>query len=213
MNNDHFGLAMNFRVSPNSCDNPSHYEQYLQFSAISDGKSGMGVTHLAVEKDDDTDEVKAVLGFVTVRATSLLSKGENGEDRVHPSLEIAELAVSKNYERQGVGTKLVDLAIAMADEMRERYMGIKYIVLCADPKAVGFYEKLDFKAIGDDMEFINVDDEDGSISLALMPNIYEQFKDYVHEGDYITFKGNHDREGSVNVKGLKVLKDDKNSNS
>ena len=66
---------------------------------------------------------------------------------------------------------------------------------------------------GDDMEFINVDDEDGSISLALMPNIYEQFKDYVHEGDYITFKGNHDREGSVNVKGLKVLKDDKNSNS
>ena len=66
---------------------------------------------------------------------------------------------------------------------------------------------------GDDMEFINIDDEDGSISLALMPNIYEQFKDYVHEGDYITFKGNHDREGSINVKGLKVLKDDKNSNS
>ena len=27
---------------------------------------------------------------------------------------------------------------------------------------------------GDDMEFINVDDEDGSISLALMPNIYSR---------------------------------------
>ena len=57
---------------------------------------------------------------------------------------------------------------------------------------------------GDEMEFITVDDGYSTCSLALMPNIYSNYKEAIHEGDYLYFKGNHDREDSVNVKGLKV---------
>lgn len=53
------------------------------------------------------------------------------------------LAVSKKYERQGVGTKLVSIAILLAERLSKTLLGIRYIVLCADHAAVDFYKKLD----------------------------------------------------------------------
>lgn len=144
MNSECIGLAWKFRVSPDSCENPTHYEQYIQLVAVMDGNMGMGTTHLLV--DDDTNEL---MGYITLRATSLVSENERGNKIVHPALEIAELAVAEKYERIGVGTSLVRFAILTADDLRERLLGIRYVVLCADPKAVGFYEKLKFAKVRD----------------------------------------------------------------
>lgn len=148
MSTKYAGLAWEFRVSPTSCDNPMHYENYLRLCAIGDHKKGMGVTHLIIDYDEK-GSAKAIAGFVTLRATSLVSTGEDGVKIVHPSLEIAELAVNEAYERQGIGTMLVDTAIYIADELRADSIGIKYVILCADPKAIGFYEKKDFGKIDD----------------------------------------------------------------
>lgn len=148
MSGKFMGLAWKFHVSPDSCDNPDYYEQYLRLCSISDYKSGMGITHLIVDTDNEGNAV-AIAGFVTLRATSLVNTDGNGVKIVHPSLEIAELAVNKDYERKGIGTKLVDTAIFIADKLRASFLGIKYVVLCADPKAIGFYEKMDFGKIGD----------------------------------------------------------------
>lgn len=144
MSNDFYGLAFNFNVSPASCDNPDHYMQYIKFSAISDNKAGQALTHIFIDESQHK-----LAGYIALRATSLINEGQSGEHIVHPSLEIAELAVAKEYERKQVGTQMVEFALLTADMLRQEHLGIKYVVLCADPKAVGFYERLGFGRIED----------------------------------------------------------------
>lgn len=148
MSAKYIGLAWKFHVSPNSCANPDHYEEYLKFCAISDQKEGMGVTRIILEHNE-AGEPTAIVGFVTLRATSLVSKGEDGKNIVHPSLEIAELAVAEEYEKQGFGSQLVNLAVLTAAKLREEFAGVRYVVLCADNAAIGFYDKQHFGKIGE----------------------------------------------------------------
>lgn len=133
------GLAWSFQVSPNSCTNPAYYEEYIKFNAIGDYQKGVGVTHTLVDIENER-----IAGFVTLRATSLVSIGRDNVKMVEPSLEIAELAVDKDYERRGVGTALIEISIGIADELRKMHIGIRHIVVCADESAVGFYKKQGF---------------------------------------------------------------------
>ena len=141
MSPEYAGLAWKFHVSPDSCDNPEHYENFLRLNAISEQSSGRGVTHILVftDKDGKICNDSEIVGFVTVRATSLVDSVD-GVSYVKPSLEIAELAVGQKYERCGYGKLLVDIAIYIANHLNENFLGIQNVVLCADPRAVGFYE-------------------------------------------------------------------------
>lgn len=162
MSKDCAGLAWEFHVSPASCDNPAHYEQYIRLSAVSDRSEGMGTTHIFVD-----DEANEMMGYVTLRATSLISENERGNRIVHPALEIAELAVAEKYERLGVGTHLVRLAILVASDLRENLIGFRYVVLCADPKAVGFYEKQKFGKVRDVYEVLRDGSNDNCEAMFL----------------------------------------------
>ena len=139
------GLAWSFHVSPDSCSNPNYYDNYIRFCAISDYVKGMGVTHLLIDEGESGEPVLA--GYVTLRSTSLISDGSDGKKNVQPALEIAELAVRGDYERKGVGTGLISIAVAEADTLRSKNIGIRHILVCADPYAVGFYEKFGFVKI------------------------------------------------------------------
>ncbi len=131
------GLAWGFHVSPASCKHPEYYSEYIRFNAIGDQKKGLGVTHLLVEEASDR-----IAGYITLRATSLISEDEDGHKIVQPSLEVAELAVDVDFERKGVGSLLIGFAIDKADELRRSVLGIRHIVVCADPDAIGFYKKM-----------------------------------------------------------------------
>lgn len=152
LSKEHIGLAWKFHVSPDSCDNPEHYENFLRLSALSEQAAGRGVTHVLVSANDQDEiyEGSEIIGFVTVRATSLVDSVD-GVSYVMPSLEIAELAVNKNYEGRGFGKSLVDLAIYIANHLNSNFIGVQNVVLCADPKAVGFYEneKVGFGKLND----------------------------------------------------------------
>lgn len=148
-NEDMIGLAWKFHVSPNSCENHDYYESYLKYYALGDKKKGMGVTHVFLA--DDGNEI---CGYVTLRATSLSSAGEDGKHLVAPAIEIAELAVDENYERQKIGTMLLNAAIAFAAELRENSIGVEYVVVCADPDAVQFYERY-FDKLSDVYEYLH----------------------------------------------------------
>lgn len=141
---EHSGLAWQFRVSPSSCDNPGHYEEYIRFVALSDKRSGMGVTHVLIDAC-----AGRIAGFVALRLSSLFYTGDDGKKRGSPALEIAELAVDADYEKNGVGSALIDFAAYTADNIRGHMAGIKYLLACADPAAVGFYEKKGFSRVSD----------------------------------------------------------------
>ena len=153
LSRDNIGLAWKFHVSPNSCDNPEYYDNYIRLSATSDYIKGMGVTHLLVDEIASGEQILA--GYVTLRSTSLISDGADGKKIVQPALEIAELAVHKDYERRGIGTDLISIAISEADSLRREYIGIRHILVCADPRAIGFYEKFGFVRIASMYEVLH----------------------------------------------------------
>lgn len=150
INNAHFtiidkenvGLAGQFSVNPSSCENGEFYKRYLQFSALHDLHTGKNTTHLFID-----EEANRIMGFVSLRASAIISEGEGGSMRGTPALEVSVLAVDKDYAGQGVGRALIDYVIYRADELHKSYVGLQYIVLAADKNAVGFYEHMDFEPI------------------------------------------------------------------
>ena len=149
-NKRHTGLAFDFQVNPDSCANPEHYEYYLRFIAISDRKIGKGVTHVLIN-DDAKSGMEKIIGFVTLRASSLISENDN-EISGRSAIEIAEIAIDRVYERQGFGTTLIDFVFLLIDDMRTNTVGIEYIVACSDSASVSFYEKNDFVRISEHYE-------------------------------------------------------------
>lgn len=145
MTGDHYGAASRFTVNAESCDNPVHYESYIKQSAITDNKLGLGTTYIFCNsKEDDAYDI---MGFVTIKASSLVKEMGQDEKMGYPALEISELAVDERYERQGIGRDMVDFIIGLAGTLNSEYLGIQYLLLCADPKSVGFYKKLGFQKI------------------------------------------------------------------
>ena len=141
------GLADSFSVNPDSCENPAFYKDYLRWIAYSDYTSGENTTHVLYD-----DEENEILGFIALRATAVVSK-ENVE-KGKPALEISVLAVNQKYERQGIGSALIDFAMVKAKELHENVLGINNIVLVSDKKAVGFYKKRKFFVVSDYMDVI-----------------------------------------------------------
>lgn len=138
------GLADQFSVNPDSCENSDFYREYLKYSAVSDLHTGKNTTHLLVDEDSNR-----IMGFVSLRASAIISQGDNDSTMGIPALEVSVLAVDQKYERRGVGTALIDYVIAQADELHRQYVGLQYIILAADKMATGFYEHMAFTRIED----------------------------------------------------------------
>ena len=138
------GLAEYFSVNPASCENSEFYREYLKYSAISDLHTGKNTTHLFIDEDSNR-----IMGFVSLRASAIISQSDNGNMIGIPALEVSVLAVDHEYERRGVGTALIDYVIAQADELHKQYVGLQYIILAADKLATGFYERMAFIPIED----------------------------------------------------------------
>lgn len=132
----HQGIARIFSVNPGSCGNPAHFTEYLLYNAMSDSLTGMGVTHVLAQHDDEGNPT-AILGYVTLKASSLLEKTESGYSG-KPALEISELAVDQKFEHQGIGRLLLDYALLCCREI-QKSAGVMYLLVYAEPQAVEFY--------------------------------------------------------------------------
>lgn len=149
----HQGIARNFSVSPDSCGNPAHFSEYLLCNAMSDSLTGMGVTHVLAQHDDE-DNPTTILGYVTLKASSLLYKMESGYSG-KPALEISELAVDQQFEHQGIGKLLLDYALFCCREI-QKSAGVMYLLVYAEPQAVEFYRHvLSFEKMMDLYEIPN----------------------------------------------------------
>lgn len=137
------GLAWAFQVSPSSCGNHEHYEQYIRLSAASDMAIGMGTTHVLLVTEG-SDERMA--GFITLKAASIVNESD-GSIYGTPAIEIAELAVAEEYAGKGYGTELMDYAVSIICWISDNLVAVKHITLCSDPMSVGFYEKYGFQKL------------------------------------------------------------------
>lgn len=137
------GLAWKFQVNPSSCGNHEHYEEYIRLIALDDRRRGKGVTYAFLRHSEESVDL---LGYITLRATSYIEIMD-GKTCGNPALEIFELAVSKDAEKNGIGTDLIKFALAKALEWKSGFLGIEYVTLCSDQKAVPFYEKFGFKRV------------------------------------------------------------------
>lgn len=149
VNSDNLGLADSFAVNPTSCENANFYREYLLTTALHDFQTGRAVTHLFID-----DVTNCIMGFVSLRASSVLSYDAEGRMLGSPAIEIAVLAVDQKYERRGVGTDLIDYVLIKAEQMQENSLGVQHIVLAADEIAVGFYEKMKFGCMADRWELM-----------------------------------------------------------
>ena len=145
MRSEYTGLAWAFRVNPASCGNSDHYEEYIKFIALEDYRAGMGTTHVLLEYagENTNDPPVKMLAYITLKATSVTEVCD-GVKSGKPALEITELAVSEDCALKGYGSVLVQYAIVTAKNLNQEFLGVKYVVLCADQMAVPFYEKLHF---------------------------------------------------------------------
>ena len=164
LSSDNIRLASLFSVNPSSCANPSFYKNYLLWSALNDQNTGHAVTHIIIDKI-----ANRIIGFISLRASSIISYDESSQMVGKPSIEIYMLAVDKDYERQGVGTSLIDHAISEAYDLHNNHIGVKCITLAADSQAIGFYEEMGFSHLDDVWEKMPRD----SWSSNCMPMIFE----------------------------------------
>lgn len=152
INESNIGLCWKFKVDETKCDNPKHYEDYLIMQSLLDQKQGFGTTYLYIKRDDETGE-EMIMGYITLRTSSLVKDMGDSKKYGYPALEIAELAVDKNYIGRHVGTDMVMDTINIANDLND-IVSVKYVVLCSDKKAELFYKKMEFLNMLDEVEEI-----------------------------------------------------------
>lgn len=142
LSQENVGLAWQFNVNPESCAHPEFYRNHLIFNALYEKQNGYTTTHLLIDKVENR-----IMGFVSLRTSSVLTRHESGKTLGDPAIEISVLAVDQDYERRGVGRSLILHAISEAMILHENHLGVRNVILAADAKAVKFYEKMGFSQL------------------------------------------------------------------
>ncbi|MCH5209798.1 MAG: GNAT family N-acetyltransferase [Oscillospiraceae bacterium] len=138
-----FHLVKDFSASEDSDDD--YFKRYLFFNGLIDNEQGVAKTYVYLEECGDD---KKILGFYSIRCSSLIiGSSDNGERIGEPALEIVELAVHKDYQRNGIGTEMMKKIFSTAYTLKEHYLGVKHLVVCAKDSAKTYYEKFGFRVI------------------------------------------------------------------
>jgi ribosomal protein S18 acetylase RimI-like enzyme len=119
---------------------------FLQKQAKQFQQSSIAQTYVAVTGN------KTILGFITLTCSEI--DLQNGYDLVDcnqankyeflPAVKIARLAVDSRYRTSGIGSTLVDYAIALIQDKISENVGCRFVVTDAKNEAVSFYERQGF---------------------------------------------------------------------
>lgn len=123
---------------------------HLQRDALNEQKRKIGTTWVWVYDDH------IALGYITLAAYSINKKYiQNNQDYAEagqfpygtvPALLIGQLATHKEYERQGVGKRMIAWAIKMAIDL-SKMAGCRMVALHSYDDVVGWYEKQKFRKV------------------------------------------------------------------
>ena len=119
---------------------------FLQKQAQQFQQSSIAQTYVAVTGD------KSIIGFVTLICSEIdLQNDYDLADCSHanhyeflPAVKIARLAVDTRYRANGIGSTLVDYAVALIQDKVAENVGCRFVVTDAKSEAVSFYQKQGF---------------------------------------------------------------------
>jgi GNAT superfamily N-acetyltransferase len=119
---------------------------FLQKQAKQFQQASIAQTYVAITDD------KTIIGFVTLTCSEIdLQNGFDLTDCSHannyeflPAVKIARLAVDTRYRSNGIGSTLVDYAIALIKDRIAENVGCRFVVTDAKSEAVSFYKKRGF---------------------------------------------------------------------
>lgn len=120
---------------------------FLRKDAQKFHKNGLGRTWCFTSTSTTTPKVVA---YITLVCGEIAVDGNvNAEDITYnyshfPAVKIARLAVDKRYSGQGLGSQLVNLALAIVKEDVIPNIGCRFIVVDSKKNSVKFYEKKGF---------------------------------------------------------------------
>lgn len=125
-----------------SCGN-SDIDNYFKNEAYADQCRGISSTTVVKQND-------LIVGVFSTRCTQIEIKDKEKlasgiyYDRYWPAIEVTYLAVDLNYQKQGIGKKIVK-RVTLQAVFNTKWLGAKYLFLWSVPKSIDFYEKLGFE--------------------------------------------------------------------
>ncbi|OPH47635.1 hypothetical protein BC351_10625 [Paenibacillus ferrarius] len=116
---------------------------FLVKEAYIEQESALNTTFLLYHNRD-------LAGYISLCADSIkLQLKERDSDNIPyetiPSLKVARLAISKDFQKKGLGKLLLKYSIYKALLMRKDFCGIKFLTLDCFQHRLSYYEALGFK--------------------------------------------------------------------
>ena len=134
-------FSKKYNVSAFDCGEAS-INEFIQKEASPFQKERLGITYLAYLKG-------RLAGFVTISMADMKTNKMELNQKLpikienYPALQIGQLGVDKQFQRNGVGGLLVKWCVSKAIEYSES-IGCRLLVLNAIPISVDFYKKCNF---------------------------------------------------------------------
>jgi ribosomal protein S18 acetylase RimI-like enzyme len=120
---------------------------YLKQTARQHAARGISRTFVLVE--DNTSELRPILGFFTLNLCQIKSESLSPEEakklpRDVAGIRLGRLAVAREYQRQGIGKLLLTAAMGRFLEIFNAAGGIGLFVDAKDKEAKRYYEQFGF---------------------------------------------------------------------
>ena len=110
---------------------------FQKFAGQNQYKHYIGVTYVAVLKEK-------IIGFISVNSSSLQNKNfAKLPNYPLPVLNLARIAVDKNFQNLGVGKKLLKFALLLSLEQKNRF-GCIGVTVDIKEESIDFYKKYGF---------------------------------------------------------------------
>lgn len=123
----------------------SDLNAFLKDDAFENQEELISKTHLCYHSNQ-------LVGYITLTTDIIKKKEVQEEERIdvpykeYPAIKIARLAVDKKYERRGVGSFLLLIAVGKALDISNE-VGCRFITVDSKKDSIGFYEKVGFELV------------------------------------------------------------------
>ena len=123
--------------------------QFLKKSAHAHQSQHVSRTYVFA---NDANKIIAYISLICaqIELDAPVDDVENYPGKAYPAVKIGKLAVDRGYRTNELGSKLVDLSLAIAKENIQPHVGCRFLAVDSHQEAIGFYQKKGFRLLETD---------------------------------------------------------------